>query len=396
MEFFSFRWLLRARIVNRFRSAAPAGMTNLRIDMTAFKAILAAFICLSAFAASPSWIAVDKGGNGFIESASGARFIPWGFNYSRDEKFRLIEDYWDADGSEGWAKVERDFQEMKRLSANVVRVHLQFGKFMDAPGKPSQSNLAQLDKLIGLAEDLGLYLDLTGLGTYRMTDVPSWYRNATEKERWAAQARFWSAVAQVCANRPSVFAYNLINEPLATASKRQAGEWTHPTEMNGLHYVEYINLDPAGRRPADIARAWLHEMTHAIRKYDQRHLITVGLVWVNNAKPEDAAGFPPKMMAPDVDFFAVHVYPERGKVKVALDSLTRYKIGKPIVVEETFPLNCSVIEFSEFIRSSRGIASGWLEHYWSQTPEDLKGATDVVSKLMLGSLTVFQTLNPNH
>jgi hypothetical protein len=362
--------------------------------MTAFKAIVGAFLCLPAFAAPPSWIAVDKGE--FIQSASGARFVPWGFNYSRDEKFRLIEDYWDADGPEGWAKVERDFREMKLLGANVVRLHLQFAKFMDAPGKPNQGNLERLAKLVGLAEDLGLYLDLTGLGTYRVADVPSWYRKATEKEHWAAQAQFWEAIAQVCANHSGVFAYNLINEPLATAAKRPAGEWTHPAEMQGLRYVEYINLDPAGRKPTDIARAWLHQMTQAIRKYDQRHLITVGLIWVNNARPEDAAGFPPKKIAPDVDFFAVHVYPDQGKVQVALDSLTRYKIGKPIVVEETFPMKCSVMEYRDFIQGSRGIASGWLGHYWSQTPEDLKIATDLVSKLMLGSLEVFQTLNPNH
>jgi len=86
------------------------------------------------------------------------------------------------------------------------------------------------------------------------------------------------------------------------------------------------------------------------------------LIWVDNAKPEEMAGIPPAKIASDVDFFAVHVYPERGKVKVALDSLTRYKIGKPVVVEETSPLKCSVMDLSDFIQSSRNIASGWLGH----------------------------------
>jgi len=54
---------------------------------------------------------------------------------------------------------------------------------------------------------------LTGLGTYRVADVPSWYRNAAETEHWAAQAQFWEAIAQVCVNLRGVFAYNLINEP---------------------------------------------------------------------------------------------------------------------------------------------------------------------------------------
>jgi hypothetical protein len=345
--------------------------------------------------AAASWIAVDKSGRGFVASPSGDLFIPWGFNYSRDEKFRLIEDYWDTDGPEGWAKVERDFRAMKQLGANVVRLHLQFAKFMDAPGKPNQASLARLGKVAALAEELGLYLDITGLGTYRAADVPAWYSNSAEKERWAAQAQFWEAVARVGADSPAIFAYNLMNEPLATASKRPAGEWTHPAEMEGLRYVEYIDLNPAGRKPPDTARAWLHQMTESVRKYDRKHLITVGLIWVDNARPEDASGFLPAKIAPEVDFFAVHVYPERGKVSVALDSLARYQIGKPIVVEETFPLKCSPMELGDFIQRSRAMAGGWLGHYWSQTPEDLKGATDARSRLMLGWLNLFRSLNPN-
>ncbi len=290
-------------------------------------AFAAAIFCLRVFAASPEWITVEsaqaersvvrepeKTGAGFVFSPSGARFIPWGFNYSRDDRFRLLEDYWDADGPDGWEKVDRDFREMKHLGANVVRIHLQFAKFMDAAGKPNQRSLARLSKLIELAGDLGLYLDITGLGTYRVAEVPAWYRNAPEKDHWAAQARFWEAVAQLCAGHPAVFAFNIMNEPLATSAKRPPGEWTHPAEMQGLRYVEFINLDPAGRKPPDIAKAWLDQMTQAIRKYDRRHLITVGLIWVDNAHPENGAGFPPAKIASDVDFFAVHVYPDKGKV----------------------------------------------------------------------------------
>jgi len=161
-----------------------------------------------------------------------------------------------------------------------------------------------------------------------------------------------------------------------------------------MRYLEYINLDPAGRRAPDIARAWLRQMTEAIRRHDRRHLITVGLIWVDNAKPENLAGFPPAEIASEVDFLAVHVYPASGKVDVALESLARYRQGKPVVVEE-FPLNCTPVEYADFLRRSRGIASGWFAHFWSLTPEDLKGQTDAASGLMLESLTIFQTLNPN-
>lgn len=65
---------------------------------------------------------------------SGNPFIPWGFNYDHDEKGRLIEEYWVTE----WSKVVEDFKEMRSLGANVVRVHLQFGRFMDSPSRPNR------------------------------------------------------------------------------------------------------------------------------------------------------------------------------------------------------------------------------------------------------------------
>jgi len=69
--------------------------------------------------------------------------------------------------------VEEDFREMKQLGANVVRIHLQVAKFMDAPDKPNAASLAQLTKLLALAESNNLRLDLTGLACYRRADVPA-------------------------------------------------------------------------------------------------------------------------------------------------------------------------------------------------------------------------------
>jgi len=190
---------------------------------------------------------VAKDGDGFALLPSGRSFIPWGFNYDRDYKFRLIEDYWDTE----WATVEQDFREMKELGANVVRVHLQFNKFMDRRDKPNQANLARLEKLIRLAEDVGLYIDVTGLGSYRAEDVPDWYKTMLEQEHWAAQTQFWEAIAKTCADRPGVFCYNLMNEPIVSDSQRPTGEWMHPLAIEGLHYVEFITstrLAVSGRR----------------------------------------------------------------------------------------------------------------------------------------------------
>ena len=74
------------------------------------------------------WITVSKDKKGFVLDSSRRPFVPWGFNYDHDADGRLIEDYWD----EEWPTVEAHFGQMKKLGANVVRVHLQLGKFMDA------------------------------------------------------------------------------------------------------------------------------------------------------------------------------------------------------------------------------------------------------------------------
>ena len=149
--------------------------------------------------------------------------------------YRLLEDYWDGDRS----TVERDFRAMKKLGANVVRVHLQVGRFMDAADRPNLANISRLGKLVQLAEEVGVYLDVTGLGSFRAADVPAWYSGLAEADRWRAQANFWEAVATICAGRPGVFAYNLMNEPLVSERKRSPGAWSHPAEMGGLRYVTW-------------------------------------------------------------------------------------------------------------------------------------------------------------
>lgn len=372
------------------------GFSGRTISALIFHATIS-LACVSivlAAAAQPSWIVVNESGDGFALASTGARFIPWGLNYQRDERLRLLEDYWNDDGPDGWAKVERDFREMKQLGANVVRIELQLGQFMEAPGKPNASSLGRLAKLIDFAEQLGVYLDVTGLGTFRVSDGPSWYRDLGERERWNVQAEFWSAVAKTAANRRGVFAYNLMNEPLVATQKRPAGEWTHPLELEGLHFLEYINLDPAGRTAPDIARTWLRQMTRAIRAHDPRHLITMGIFWFPDVDPEKLP-ITPSVVAPEVDFVAVHVYPKARKVDAALDYVARYRKGKPVVIEETYPLDCSPEEYADFLRRSRGVASGWLAQFWGLGPEDLKGRTDVASVLLLESLTAFQRLDPN-
>jgi hypothetical protein len=331
------------------------------------------------------FVQVTKDKNGFVLEPSGKPFIPWGFNYDHDTDGRLLEDYWERE----WDKVEAHFTQAKRLGANVIRIHLQVGKFMDTPDKPKEDALHRLGKLVALAEKVGLYINLTGLGCYLKADVPAWYDKLGEKERWNVQARFWEAVAGRCARTPAIFCYDLMNEPVVPGGKRKDGDWLGPP-FAGKHFVQVITLDQAGRPRPTIARQWVKHLVAAIRKHDQRHLITVGLVDWSLDRPGLTSGFVPDKIADHLDFISVHIYPEKGKVEQALKTLEGFAVGKPVVIEETFPLNCSMQEFGQFIDGSKRHASGWIGFYWGKPPEELRRSKTITDAMMLGWLEFFE------
>jgi Cellulase (glycosyl hydrolase family 5) len=345
-------------------------------------------LCVPTVRAKPDempWVAISKDKKSFVLDPSGRHFVPWGFNYDHDDNGRLIEDYWDDE----WPTVEAHFGQMKKLGANVVRIHLQLGKFMDGPDKPNGKALDRLDKLLGLAERLRLYLDLTGLGCYHKQDVPAWYDKLSENGRWDVQARFWQAVAGRCAASPAVFCYDLMNEPVVSGGKRKEGDWLGPP-FGGKHFVQFVTLDQAGRPRTEIARQWLHGLVAAVREKDERHLITVGLVDWSLDRKGLTSGFVPEKVAGDLDFVSVHLYPKKGRVDEALKTLAGFAVGKPVLIEETFPLACSPKELEQFIEASRKHAAGWIGFYWGTPPEELRRSRAISDVMTLGWLELFE------
>lgn len=336
-------------------------------------------------AAELPWIVVAEDRISFVCEGPGTPFVPWGFNYDHDERGRLLEDYWEDE----WQRVEEDFQEMKALGANVVRIHLQLGKFMQAPDTPSVKSLEQLGRLVQLAERLGLYLDLTGLGCYHKQDVPEWYDQLSERERWDVQARFWEAIAQRCAASPAIFCYDLMNEPVVPGGQGKRDDWLGPA-FAGKHFVQFIALETRGRERHKVAQQWIRHLVTAIRRHDRRHLITVGLVPWSLDRPGLTSGFIPKEIAPELDFLAVHIYPEKDKLDEALTTLAGFSVGKPVVIEEIFPLKCSSEELSQFLDQSRKHATGWIGFYWGQTPDELHQSGTIPDALTLSWLELFQ------
>jgi hypothetical protein len=332
-------------------------------------------------------IAVSKDKKGFITS-NGKPFTPWGFNYDHDSTGRLIEDYWETD----WASIEGDFAEMKQLGANVVRLHLQLGKFMTTPDQPNELSLKMYRKVVELAEKTGLYLDVTGLGCYHKKDIPDWYDAMSEEDRWTVQARFWKAVANVSKDSPAIFCYDLMNEPVSPAGQRKGADWLGPP-LGDKHFVQRISLDRKDRKREDIAKAWISTLVKAIKEVDQKHLITVGLVDWSLDRPGLSSGFIPDKIAGDLDFLAVHLYHVSGKLQEDMETLKGFQIGKPVIIEEMFPLKSSSKELAEFITASNsnGVARGWISFYWGKPVEELKKAKSIGEAILGQWLGVFMS-----
>lgn len=320
----------------------------------------------NAFSTPLERIRVSEDGTHFVRGDGNGRFVIWGVNYDHDDSGRLLDEYWGED----WESVVEDFGEIQALGANCVRIHLQVGKFMASATEVKQKELDRLRKLLCLAEQTGLYLDITGLACYHKENIPDWYDGLCEAGRWDVQACFWKAVAKTCASSQAVFCYDLMNEPILPG-KRPEKEWL-AGEFGGKHFVQRISLNLKGRSREEVAGAWVNHLADAIREHDADTLVTVGVIpWVfafGGGKPL----FYSPAVSKRLDFAAVHFYPEKGKVDKALKALEAYDIGKPLVIEEIFPLKCGMEELKDFITRSSDRVDGWISFYWGKTPEELR------------------------
>ena len=118
-------------------------------------------------------------------------------------------------------------------------------------------------------------------------------------------------------------------------------------------------------------------------------MITVGVIpWAHvwpNAKPI----FYSEDVAKQLDFVSVHFYPESGKLEKALAALRVYDVGKPIVIEEMFPLKCSTAELMKFVRDSNDMADGWISFYWGK-PASEYDQTTIAGKMTADWLNTFR------
>jgi hypothetical protein len=179
-----------------------------------------------------------------------------------------------------------------------------------------------------------------------------------------------------------------MNEPVIGGAQSDR-DWLAGEPLGGKHFVQRIALQTGERQREDIARDWVDTLTTAIRQEDPERLITVGVIpWAHvwpNAKPV----FYAPSVAEHLDFVSVHFYPETGKLDGALAALRVYDIGKPLVIEEMFPLKCASDELLTFVERSEAVADGWISFYCGK-PASQYDRTTLAGKLTADWLDAFQ------
>jgi hypothetical protein len=185
-----------------------------------------------------------------------------------------------------------------------------------------------------------------------------------------------------------------MNEPVPPGKNIET-EWL-TGELAGKSFVQRLALDLAGRSREEVARAWVDTMVTAIRTHDEHTLITVGVIPWALSFPKANPLFYSEAVGEHLDFVSVHFYPRQGEIDQALAALKKYDIGKPLVVEETFPLKCSSDELVEFMSEAAPLVDGWISFYWGKSAEEYAHGPDPsLADVLKGAwIEQFQKLSP--
>lgn len=316
-------------------------------------------------------------------NANGDVFFPWGFNYTNADDVGLIEDDWYNEVM--WQTIQSDFIEMKALGANVVRIHLQYHQFMSDASTPNIMAFQRLKELVEFAEMEGLYLDITGLSSYRKSDQPNFYNLMRDDERWNTQKLFWETTAETIGDNPAVFAFNLMNEPVVSVGCNSSidCEWLPGDGQGGLHFVQNITRTP-GNNYITTLKSWMSELSQAIRSKDNETLITVGLLGLGSFG----------QFGEDLDYVSLHEYPQSGQLQESINKVIANQSGVPLIIEETYNLNCNIGELEEFIDGVDGGYQGLMGHYFGTPLEDLSDLS-IRQAIQKNFLEFFIANNPN-
>jgi hypothetical protein len=154
-------------------------------------------------------------------------------------------------------------------------------------------------------------------------------------------------------------------------------------------------LDLAGRTREEVARDWIARLSSAIRGVDTRHLITVGVIpWAHVFPGAKPLFYGPEAGQP-LDFVSVHFYPKKDEIDTALKALQVYDVGKPLVIEEMFPLHCTMQEMERFVEESRRHVDGWISFYWGATIAENRNKGNLQGAIVANWLEWFRDHAPD-
>ena len=364
------------------------------------------------------------------ESVTGKPFVPMGCNY------------YDP-GAGGWPPkiwrhfnrkaVKHHFKMMEDLGFNAIRVFVSWASFMPTKGKLSQAALDKCSDLLVLAKQSGICVNLTGPDFWE--GYPKWllpdgfigYQHFIDPKYLDAHSTYWELFAHYYRDEDTIYGFDLVNEPfMPWSSERMVKLWNtwlgEKVDTIAALKKRWGKFAPKPLRPGDVpiphnvqhpgsqflfdyqtfreemALRWVKNSVEAIRRVNKSHLITVGFHQssfpLEEIIPSRYTAFNPHVLAPYLDYVALHWYPFGnpftvamtpydlpGNLEKSLSALlanARYcHIGKPIIIEEfsyygggsptfwggvlPYRTEAQQDDFSRrYIETTKGSCTGWL------------------------------------
>lgn len=372
--------------------------------------LLIATLATFAYSQNPQseFIKIADDGWHFETAISRTSFVPFGANYYDPASWDTSV-VWDNPqfiapnviGKFDSVRTRRHFAQLQQIGINIIRIFLSAKRFEPALFQLDETSFRKVDKIIELAKEHNLRIIFDLVEVWEgAPDWMSWEYYADEATLQGLEFLV-SAFGQRYANEPTIFAWDLINEPHVRWSDGHMDqlwiEWVH---------AKYLTLDSLRAawddfpRPSetwrnikvpeesinkfrdqrlfdfqlfreDVAYKWTERLVKAIRKKDPDHLTTVGLIqWSAPIKksgdhPGSYPAFNPHKIAPLVDYISIHGYNWWDEnVGTYIRGLLRFcYTNKPVLLEEFEYRNATVDE-------TWNSASGWLAWACYQGPFD--------------------------